>query len=155
MVHTKAESKKLFLWAVTVPFSLLGTNPPEIRGGKGGWLLPSPSSPPPPAPFIHQRDNLKWILAQRFSTGCPHLPLCQRPCQLKRTSAPYPLQVTGHSLSSSRWNTRVQRGRTEGHPVEVMVGIGTRTLVICSVCGQEPPANPFGLKCWSAELACS
>lgn len=50
MVHTKAESKNLFLWAVTVPFSLLGTIPPEIRGGKGGWLLPSPSSPPPPPP---------------------------------------------------------------------------------------------------------
>lgn len=29
------------------PFSLLGTNPPEIQGGKGGWLLPSLPSPTP------------------------------------------------------------------------------------------------------------
>lgn len=29
------------------PFSLIGTNPPEIQGGQGRWLLPSPPSPTP------------------------------------------------------------------------------------------------------------
>lgn len=73
-----------------------------------------------------------------------HLPLCQRPCQLKRVPALYLLQVkVTHCLKADE---------TPGYNYDVLkvtdgirVGTGICTHITCSVLGHKPLATRFGL----------
>ena len=57
------------------PFSLTGTNPPEIQGGKEGWLLPSS---PSPAPLVLTEGTSSSELWHRgFQQAAPTCPFAR------------------------------------------------------------------------------
>lgn len=72
-------------WGQGLPFFVH-----DIQRSKGGGLLRSPPSPIHLAVTKGLSSNEFW---HRGSHRLPHLPLCQRPCQLKRVLALYLLQV--------------------------------------------------------------